>query len=48
MEIYIGTFEGIPIFQTISSEEVESLKKQGYSIEEIEEMYQLSDWQTDC
>jgi hypothetical protein len=48
VEIYIGGFEGRPIYATIPNDEIAALENEGYKWDEIVEMYQIRDWKQDC
>ena len=46
--IFVGTYEGTPIYNDIPDKEYDELLRQGFTHEEINSMYKLRDWQSDC
>lgn len=48
VEIYIGSFEGRPIYCELTNAEIAELENEGYKFDEIVEMYRLKDWKQDC
>lgn len=46
--IFIGTYEGNPIYTELSEQEASEMLKAGFTWAEIEDYYKLTDWQQDC
>jgi len=47
--ITVGTFEEIPIIQTVTAEDQKEMSKLGFSASEIYDFYNTHrDWQADC
>lgn len=48
IRIWVGTYDGTNIYNDISDKEYDELLRQGFTNDEITEMYKLRDWQSDC
>ena len=46
--IHAGNFEGNAVYRDIPDEEWKELAEQGFTPEEINQFYKLTDWQQDC